>query len=75
MQRMPSNEKNIANNTTMNPEDGKHIIIDDGKVRYTGRLKFFDEIKNFGFIIMDNDGRDIFVHYDDLGKANLPKEF
>ncbi len=43
-------------------------------MRHTGRLKFFDESKNFGFIIMDEDGGDIFVHYDDLSKANLPKE-
>jgi hypothetical protein len=40
-----------------------------------GRLKFFDENKNYGFLIMENDGSDIFgilflfyllVHYDDL---------
>jgi cold shock CspA family protein len=41
---------------------------------HTGRLKFFDETKNFGFIIMDEDGSEIFVHYDDLSKANLSKE-
>ena len=52
----------------------KPIILEEGKRRYTGRLKFFDENKNFGFIIMDDDGSDIFVHYDDLSKAGLPKE-
>ncbi len=31
--------------------------------RYTGRLKFFDENKNYGFIIMDADGSDIFGIY------------
>lgn len=56
-------------------EKKKPVILDEGRTRYTGRLKFFDEVKNFGFIIMDNDGGDIFVHYDDLSKANLPKEF
>ncbi len=34
--------------------------------RFTGRLKFFDEGKNYGFLVMDSDGSDIFVHFDDL---------
>lgn len=56
-------------------EKRKPIILDEGKVRCTGRLKFFDENKNYGFIIMDEDGSDIFVHYDDLQKAGINKEF
>ena len=40
-----------------------------------GKLKFFDEVKNYGFIISDEDGKDIFVHYDDLCKASVTKEF
>lgn len=40
-----------------------------------GSLKFFDENKNYGFIVMDDDNRDIFVHYDDLQKAGITKEF
>lgn len=43
--------------------------------RYTGTLKFFDENKNYGFIILDGDGSEVFVHYDDLSKANLAKEY
>lgn len=42
--------------------------------RYTGRLKFFDDAKNYGFIIMDADESDIFVHYDDLQKAGISKD-
>ena len=42
--------------------------------RKTGRLKFFDEAKNYGFIIMDEDGSDIFVHFDDLAKAGVAKD-
>jgi cold shock CspA family protein len=37
-------------------------------------LKFFDESKNFGLIIMDADESDIFVHCDDLQKAGISKE-
>ena len=53
----------------------KPIILGESKTRYTGKLKFFDETNNYGFIIMDEDQSDIFVHYDDLLKANINKEF
>ena len=53
----------------------KNPMGDDPKRRYTGKLKFFDETKNYGFIIMDDDGSDIFVHFDDLAKAHLGKDF
>lgn len=56
-------------------EKRKPIILEEGKIRCAGRLKFFDENKNYGFIIMDEDGSDIFVHYDDLQKAGINKEF
>ena len=55
-------------------EKKKPIILDESKERHTGRLKFFDEAKNYGFIIMDEDGSDIFVHMDDLMKANISKD-
>lgn len=37
-------------------------------------MKFFDDAKNYGFIIRDSDESDIFVHYDDLQKAGITKE-
>lgn len=40
----------------------------------TGTLKFFDETQNYGFFVLDHDGSDLFVHYDDLLKAGLTKE-
>ena len=55
-------------------EKKKPIILDESKERYFGRLKFFDENKKYGFIVMDDDGSDIFVHYDDLCKANITKD-
>jgi len=42
--------------------------------KHTGYLKFFDESKNYGFLVMDEDKSDIFVHYDDLVKAKVNKE-
>ena len=49
--------------------------MDEGKVRYEGYLKFFDETKNYGFLVMDIDKSDIFVHFDDLYKIGITKEF
>jgi len=52
----------------------KPIVLEEGYERFTGKLKFFDEAKNFGFIVKDDDGSDIFVHFDDLQKAGLNKD-
>ncbi len=49
------------------------LEIKEGE-RYKGRLKFFDEGKNYGFIILDADESDLFVHFDDLYKAGINKE-
>lgn len=43
--------------------------------KFCGRLKFFDESKNYGFLVMDTDGSDIFVYANDLVKTGLPKDF
>ena len=48
--------------------------------RYCGHLKFFDEGKNYGFLgkviikVKEDDMSDVFVHFDDLQKANMSKE-
>ena len=36
--------------------------------RFVGRLKFFDENKNYGFLVMENDGSDIFGIYIEIIK-------
>jgi hypothetical protein len=52
-------------------ETNKPTVLNSSAVRYTGSLKFFDENKGFGFIARDVDSGDIFLHSDDLLKANL----
>ena len=44
------------------------------KEKMTGRLKFFDEAKNYGFMVVDNTQQDMFVHYDDLKKTMISKD-
>jgi cold shock CspA family protein len=51
------------------------MTLDESQKRYQGRLKFFDENKNYGFIVDDLDQSDIFVHYDDIQKADIDKEY
>jgi hypothetical protein len=40
----------------------------------TGRLKFFDEVQNYGFLVVDGDESDLFVHYDDLKVSKLSRD-
>ena len=48
--------------------------MDESKQRYTGKLKFFDETKSYGFIVKDDDNSDVFVHFDDLTKAGISSD-
>lgn len=49
------------------------VILDDDKSRISGKVKFLDEKKNFGFIVSDEDGCDIFVHGENLVRAGVSK--
>jgi cold shock CspA family protein len=50
------------------------IETPEDALRFTGTLKFFDPKKNYGFIIQDEDGSDIFAHFDDFQIANVGKD-
>ena len=43
--------------------------------RARGTLKFFNDQREYGFIVSELDGSDVFFHYDDIKKTNLQKEF
>ncbi|CAK63322.1 unnamed protein product (macronuclear) [Paramecium tetraurelia] len=40
-------------------------------IRQKGRMKFYDDAKKYGFLVLDEDGTDVFVHYDDLQAAGI----
>eukprot|EP00826_Nyctotherus_ovalis_P037697 TRINITY_DN3460_c0_g1_i14.p1 TRINITY_DN3460_c0_g1~~TRINITY_DN3460_c0_g1_i14.p1 ORF type:complete len:133 (-),score=32.04 TRINITY_DN3460_c0_g1_i14:100-498(-) len=41
----------------------------------TGRIKFFDNTQNYGFFVLDSDGGDLFVHYDDFLKSGITRDY
>jgi hypothetical protein len=54
-------------------ESNKPLILNHSLRRYVGNLKFFDDNRGFGFVTIDgeNNGKDLFIHHDDLLKANI----
>jgi len=64
-------------NAMLNPQFGytKQVQKEYEGCILTGKIKFFDEIQNYGFFVLDCDGTDLFVHYDDLLKSNITKDY
>ena len=48
--------------------------VNPDTIKVTGTLKFFYENDNYGFLVGDNDGKDVFFHFDDVKHTGLTKE-
>jgi cold shock protein len=42
------------------------------KQRQTGKVKFFDKDRGFGFVTPEAGGRDVFVHVSSVQRSGLP---
>ncbi|CAD8107655.1 unnamed protein product [Paramecium primaurelia] len=49
-------------------------VLDENHQRQKGRMKFYDDAKKYGFLVLDEDGTDVFIHYDDLQAAGITME-
>lgn len=43
-------------------------------MRVIGYLKFFYENDNYGFLMGETDGKDVFFHFDDIKECRMTKE-
>lgn len=48
------------------PWGGSSALKGGRRLRYTGKVKWFNENKGFGFILQEGGGQDIFVHYSEI---------
>jgi hypothetical protein len=48
--------------------------VNPDSVKVTGTLKFLFENDNYGFLLGEGDGKDVFFHLDDMKDTKLTKE-
>lgn len=69
-----SNDKLPNLNISQSQIKNKPLVLEESCARFMGTLKFFDENKSFGFIIMDINNSEIFFHFDDFELNGVTKE-
>lgn len=70
-----SNPNDLLNSIMLEKQEEKNmnkpLILNHTERRFVGTLKFYDEKKGFGFIKIEDDSKDTFIHHDDLLKADI----
>ena len=67
-------EEPSAAHLSFGPHGGRREGRDlSSAVDLTGRVKWFDDVRGFGFVASDDFGRDVFVHCTVLGAAGLAR--
>ena len=67
-------ENQFNNNDFQFGEFRKPTILNETLEFTKGRVKYFDSIKEFGFIIPDHETKEIFFHFHDVSDDRLNKE-
>lgn len=68
-------ERNDAPNENTAGQD-PHLPLSDEQEMISGRVKWFDAVKGYGFVAPDDGGSDVLVHYNLLsrhGRKSLPE--
>ncbi len=63
-----------SNDEAMQPDSPMEAASEDAQI--SGRVKWFDVVKGYGFVTTDDDGGDVLVHYNLLsrhGRKSLPE--
>lgn len=47
------------------------LILENSQERVTGVLKYFDPFKDYGFIVIDKENKEIFFHFQDITANEL----
>jgi CspA family cold shock protein len=55
------------------PRPPRRAVDPSSAVELSGKVKWFDETKGFGFIAVNDGGKDVFVHISTLGPSGLSR--
>lgn len=55
------------------PRPPRRTVDPSSAVELSGKVKWFDETKGFGFIAVNDGGKDVFVHISTLGPSGLSR--
>ena len=67
-------QDNLNDSLQCGEEYKRPVILDESVEFYKGNVKYFDSLKEFGFLTAENEVKEIFFHYHDVCDERLSKE-